>query len=145
MLKQKFYWSDKQTEEQSIKEGAMISALIDLGLMYQEDIKDGKISPKEILIDIKTPPKIMKNKNGIKYLKKGKFRRFIDEKLKITDVAKYYGFKIRNKKIKCPFHDDNDPSLNLNDIGNCFYCFGCNTSGDIIEFIRRMEESKCNK
>jgi len=71
---------------------------------------------------------------------KGKYRSLIDSSLKISDVAKKYGLKVEGNKAVCPFHDDKDPSLSLSDQKNVFYCFGCQTKGDIVEFIRRLEE-----
>lgn len=72
----------------------------------------------------------------------GERKKLIDSKLKITEVAKYYGLKVRRNKCICPFHKDTDPSLSLNDDKNVFYCFGCKATGDIIEFIRRMEDGQ---
>lgn len=73
---------------------------------------------------------------------KGTTRQLIDANLKISDVARKYGLNVKKNKICCPFHDDKEPSLSLSDEKNVFHCFGCNVSGDIIEFIRRMEELK---
>ena len=70
---------------------------------------------------------------------KGKFRKLIDSKIKITDVAKKYGLEVKKNKCLCPFHADGDPSLSFNDEKNVFNCFGCGAKGDIIEFVRRME------
>ena len=72
--------------------------------------------------------------------KKGKDRIHLDQKLKITDVARAFGFNVKNNKIPCPFHKEKDPSLSLNDNINAFYCFGCRKKGDILEFIRRLLE-----
>ena len=35
----------------------------------------------------------------------------------------------------CPFHDDHNPSLKLDDR---FYCFGCGASGDVIDFTAKF-------
>ena len=81
-----------------------------------------------------------KKKSVIKInLQRSRIRKLIDENLKITDVAKSYGIKVKGKKAICPFHDDKDPSLSLSDEKNVFNCFGCKAKGDIIEFIRRCE------
>lgn len=44
-------------------------------------------------------------------------------------------------KCKCPFHEDNDPSLNLNNKNGIwlFNCFGCGTGGTSIDFIMKLE------
>ena len=47
-------------------------------------------------------------------------------------AAKDYGLEVgRHGMARCPFHDDHNPSLKLNDR---FYCFGCGASGDVIDF-----------
>jgi len=70
---------------------------------------------------------------------RGKFRKLIDSKIKITNVAKKYGLDVKKNKALCPFHADGTPSLSFNDEKNVFNCFGCGAKGDIIEFVRRME------
>jgi len=37
-------------------------------------------------------------------------------------------------KRVCPFHNDSDPSLSLDEEKGLFHCFGCNISGNIIKF-----------
>lgn len=39
----------------------------------------------------------------------------------------------------CPFHDDADPSLHLNEEKRVFHCFGCGASGDVIDFRRKLD------
>ncbi|RIA46198.1 DNA primase [Hephaestia caeni] len=39
----------------------------------------------------------------------------------------------------CPFHEEKTPSFHVNDEKGLYYCFGCNTSGDVIKFLRRVE------
>ena len=34
----------------------------------------------------------------------------------------------------CPFHQETKPSFSLNPVSGLFYCFGCQASGDIIDF-----------
>ena len=41
--------------------------------------------------------------------------------------------------VVCPFHDDKNPSMVLNDEKGTFYCFGCHTSGNIFEFLMQYE------
>ena len=40
----------------------------------------------------------------------------------------------------CPFHNDKTPSFTVYPEKGFFYCFGCGTGGDIIEFIQRIEK-----
>ena len=51
----------------------------------------------------------------------------------LKDAAAQYGLTVnRNNMICCPFHNDKNPSMKLND--TYFYCFGCGASGDVIDF-----------
>ena len=40
-------------------------------------------------------------------------------------------------KAVCPFHSEKTPSFNVNEQRQMFYCFGCQASGDVIEFVKR--------
>ena len=67
--------------------------------------------------------------------------------LLITDVLTYYGLKPdRNNRIKCPWHDDKTPSLQIYPSTNTWTCFSskCKAgSGDAIDMIMKME--RCTK
>lgn len=39
----------------------------------------------------------------------------------------------------CPFHREKTPSFSINRDKQVFYCFGCGAGGNVISFIRRME------
>ncbi|XOQ48874.1 MAG: DNA primase [Eubacteriales bacterium] len=39
----------------------------------------------------------------------------------------------------CPFHTEKTPSFNVYSDNGSFYCFGCGAGGDVITFIRRIE------
>ena len=58
-----------------------------------------------------------------------------------TIINYYYPNQLIKNKMKCPFHNDKTPSLQIVDKGNgAFYkCFGCQAGGDIIDFIKRVE------
>jgi hypothetical protein len=99
--------------------------------------------PKEIFNEKFIFPK---RKSVIKInLKQSRLKKLINDNLKITDIAKSYGLKLKGKgnMTICPFHNDTQSSLGFNDEKNIFHCFGCNAKGDIIEFKRRMK--KCQK
>ena len=143
-MKQILYWTNKEEERQSICESAINSALWELLSIIDESIKSGYAKWEDFLVGSSEIPKI-KPKLKNKIIIKGNLRKAIDSKLKIIDVAKKYGLKIEGTKCICPFHNDSKPSLSLSNDKNCFYCFGCNVSGDIIEFVRRLEEWKEKK
>ena len=70
---------------------------------------------------------------------------FIDQLLDQTDIVDVVGRRIPlNKKgsnfwCQCPFHDDSNPSMAVNQDKQFFYCFVCQESGNAIHFIRRYE------
>lgn len=45
----------------------------------------------------------------------------------------------RHKKCLCPFHNEKTPSMVVYTDTQSFYCFGCNTGGDVISFIMAIE------
>lgn len=52
-------------------------------------------------------------------------------------AAEHYGIEVnRSGMAKCPFHSDQSPSLKLNN--EYYYCFGCGTTGDVIDFVARL-------
>lgn len=55
----------------------------------------------------------------------------------VRQAAEYYGQRVsRNGMICCPFHNDHTPSMKLNT--DYFYCFGCGSTGDVIDFVGRL-------
>jgi DNA primase len=73
----------------------------------------------------------------------------IKAKLTISEVIKHYGLKAdKQNRLKCPFHDDKTPSLQLYYKTQTAFCFStnCTTHGkaiDVIDFILYYE--KCTK
>ncbi|MYB26216.1 MAG: DNA primase [Candidatus Dadabacteria bacterium] len=64
----------------------------------------------------------------------------IKAKLSIVDVIQ--GFVSLKKSGKnhiglCPFHDDNNPSMHVNDEKGFFHCFSCGAGGDVFGFLMR--------
>ena len=68
----------------------------------------------------------------------------IKSRLSIQTVLNHYNLQAnKNGMLKCPFHEDDKPSLKVYPDTNTFNCFGCDAGGDVIEFIQRKEN--CNK
>ena len=52
-------------------------------------------------------------------------------------AAEHFGLSVsRNGMVCCPFHADRTPSMKLNE--DYFYCFGCGTSGDVIDLVAKL-------
>ncbi len=45
----------------------------------------------------------------------------------------------RNYKGLCPFHDEKTPSFTVSVDKQIFYCFGCQTGGNVISFVQKHE------
>ncbi|MGI6274391.1 MAG: DNA primase [Acutalibacteraceae bacterium] len=56
-------------------------------------------------------------------------------------VSSYVNLKRRGKNMVglCPFHNEKSPSFNVYTENGSFYCFGCGAGGDVITFIRKIE------
>lgn len=56
-------------------------------------------------------------------------------------AASYVSLRRRGKNLVglCPFHGEKTPSFNIYPENGSFYCFGCGAGGDVITFVRRIE------
>ena len=56
-------------------------------------------------------------------------------------AASYVNLRHSGKNLLglCPFHNEKTPSFNIFPENGSFYCFGCGAGGDVITFIRRIE------
>ena len=62
----------------------------------------------------------------------------VKQNICVPDAAEHYGLQVnRNGMCSCPFHEDQHPSMKLNE--RYFYCFGCGATGDVIDFVSRLE------
>ncbi|MSS90739.1 DUF4316 domain-containing protein [Eisenbergiella tayi] len=61
----------------------------------------------------------------------------VKQSITVREAAEMYGIEVRrNGMACCPFHDDKNPSMKLNE--EYFYCFGCGATGDVIDFTARL-------
>lgn len=68
--------------------------------------------------------------------------RAVKETHNIVDIInRYTNLRKAGKEYmgKCPFHDDRQPSLEVNEEKQLFYCFSCQRKGDLINFIMQIE------
>lgn len=65
----------------------------------------------------------------------------VKARIKISDIVRRY---VDLKPVSgrwmgaCPFHQETKPSMSVNDEEGFFYCFGCQASGDVIDFYGRI-------
>ena len=56
-------------------------------------------------------------------------------------VGEYLPLRRAGSKFKalCPFHDDHNPSLELNPERQSFKCWSCGAGGDVFDFVKNYE------
>lgn len=60
----------------------------------------------------------------------------VKQSVSTRQAAQAYGIPVRrNNMAVCPFHNDKNPSMKINDR---FYCFGCLEKGDVIDFTAKL-------
>lgn len=56
----------------------------------------------------------------------------VKQSISTREAAERYGIEVkRNGMACCPFHDDKNPSMKVD---QRFHCFGCGADGDVINF-----------
>ena len=61
----------------------------------------------------------------------------VKQSVTVWEAAERYGIEIKRGGMACcPFHDDKNPSMKLNE--EYFYCFGCGATGDVIDLTARL-------
>ena len=60
----------------------------------------------------------------------------VKQSVTTRQAAERYGLSVnRSGMVRCPFHEDHNPSMKVDDR---FYCFGCGASGDVIDFTAKL-------
>ncbi len=56
-------------------------------------------------------------------------------------ISSYVQLKRRGRNLTglCPFHSEKTPSFTVYPDSQSFYCFGCGAGGDVVTFVRRVE------
>ena len=61
----------------------------------------------------------------------------------LADVVEAVGVRLsgrgRVRQGFCPFHDETEPSFTVYGDTEKYWCFGCGSGGDVLDFIRRVE------
>src|SRR5579859_735448 len=68
---------------------------------------------------------------------------FVKENASFERVLEHYNLSLRGsgpqRSICCPFHPDKRPSCRVELDKKIWHCFACDASGNILEFVARME------
>ena len=60
----------------------------------------------------------------------------IKQRVSMVDLLPYYGIEMdRSNFCKCPFHQEKSASFKAYDGNRGYYCYGCHTSGSVIDFV----------
>ena len=68
-------------------------------------------------------------------------QKVIDSSDIVQIISEYIPLEKKGNDFKglCPFHNDNNPSLSVSPNKKVFKCFSCNTAGNVIQFVQKIE------
>lgn len=74
----------------------------------------------------------------------------IKEQLTFEAVIEHYNLSLKQAKGNelvglCPFHEEKEPSFKINTQKKVFNCFGCHASGNVLDFVAKMENVSIKK
>ncbi len=73
----------------------------------------------------------------------------IRDSVDILDLVKDYVPNVKRSgtsyKACCPFHQEKTPSFTISPDKGLYYCFGCQTGGDIFDFLMKIENMSFNE
>ena len=101
-----------------------------------------KSETKTLTSPIKSPIKVSGGKN---FVPSDKIDQLLD-KVDIIALIESYGLQgfSRTSALRatclCPFHDDNNPSLQINGERGIYKCFSCGAGGNALRFVRAYSE-----
>lgn len=68
----------------------------------------------------------------------------IKRDVSLLDLARSQGYALKKQGkdyvMLCPFHEENTPSMLINEAKNVYHCFGCGAGGNVIDWV--METQK---
>lgn len=68
-------------------------------------------------------------------------QKVINESDIVKIISEYIPLEKKGNDYKgiCPFHNDSNPSLSVSPVKKLFKCFSCNTAGNVISFVSKIE------
>jgi len=83
--------------------------------------------------------KTLKAKDFFNEMEKDQIKKGID----IVSLFEYFGTHLTKKGKShiglCPFHDDKNPSLSVDQEKGLYNCFGCGESGDVFDLVKKVK------
>ena len=76
------------------------------------------------------------------------FVNLVNLKVRLSDfISQFINLSEKGNSYvgKCPFHNENTPSFNVNNEKGLFYCFGCKAGGNIITFTKKYKNFTFNE
>jgi len=83
--------------------------------------------------------KTLKVSGFLDEFEKDEIRKRVDILSLFSSFGVSYEKKGRSHMAKCPWHDDDTPSLSIDQGKGLYNCFGCGESGDIFDLVQKME------
>ncbi len=82
----------------------------------------------------------MNNYQNDKYYNNN-IQKVIDASDIVQIISEYIPLEKKGNDFKglCPFHNDSNPSLSVSPTKKVFKCFSCNTAGNVIQFVQKIE------
>ena len=63
----------------------------------------------------------------------------IKQRVSMIEILKYYGIETNGSNFcRCPFHHEKSASFKAYPGSRGFYCYGCNESGSVIDFVMKF-------
>lgn len=68
-------------------------------------------------------------------------QKVIDASDIVQIIGEYIPLEKKGNDFKglCPFHNDSNPSLSVSPTKKVFKCFSCNTAGNVVQFVQKIE------
>jgi hypothetical protein len=126
---------------------SLLRRVLLLPLLFSIDFLGDDILRDSLLVHCRQSPRqpIPTRLRHLSPLKIAQLGALVKEKVTISTIASRYidiqsSGASSKKTCLCPFHDDQNPSMHLNDEKGLFHCFSCKSSGDTIKFVQDIEK-----
>lgn len=74
----------------------------------------------------------------VRWLSSEQINRFVSLTELIGRFLEIHPYKDDQARCVCPFHDDHDPSMLINEGPGYYYCFSCGASGSHMNFLSHV-------